>query len=440
MQFAQNVFPESAHLDDEGHLSIDGVSVASIAEEFSTPVMVYSARDIKEDTQRFVDEFDCVLYSMKAAPIIGLGRIIQALGAGCTVAGEGELEVALRSGFDPRKIVMHGNNKSVADIASGLNNGIGRFVIEDSHECDRIESVAKDLGIEKVDVELRVTPGVEAHTHEYIMTGAIDSKFGCPIEFGMAREVCDRIVTSKILKLRGFHCHIGSGIFDHEPMALAAKILAEFFVNVRNDYAQQGITIDINEINVGGGFGVPYEPDDGDLSTIEMARAVKQAVDDVCAANDLGHIEVWCEPGKAIVGRAGVTIYRVGSIKEIPDTRKYIAVDGGMSDNIRPVLYRAVHCAWIDGKGISSDTHTTRIVGKHCEEGDILGRDLELPSDVALDDLVVMSTTGAYCFPMSSNYNMLPHIPVVLVDSENEPRVTEIVRRQTIDEMLDRMV
>lgn len=440
MKFAQNVFPEAASVNEDGYMSIDGVSVASIAEEFSTPIMVYSARDIKEDTKRFVDEFDCVLYSMKAAPITGLGRLIQNLGAGCTVAGEGELGVALPAGFDPQKLVMHGNNKSDDDISSGLKNNIGRFVVEDAHECDRIERVANSLGVEKVNVELRVSPGIEAHTHEFNMTGAIDSKFGSPIEFGMARSVCDRIIASSILKLRGFHCHIGSGIYDHEPMALAGKVLAEFFVEVRDDYAKQGVTLDINEINIGGGFACPYEADDGNLSPIDMARAVKQSVNDVCAENDVGHIEVWCEPGKAIIGRAGVTIYRVGSIKELPGIRKYVAVDGGMSDNIRPVIYRAVHLAWIDGKGKSGEIENTRIVGKHCEEGDILGRDLELPADIAIDDLVVMATTGAYAFPMSSNYNMLPFIPVVLVDSEKSPAVTEIVRRQTIDEMLARMV
>lgn len=438
MQFAQNVFPESARVDDSGSMTIDGVSVASIAQEFSTPVMVYSAKDIQRETQEFVADFDRVFYSMKAAPIIALGRMIAHEGAGCTVAGEGELEVALRAGFEPNRIIMHGNNKSDADIKSALVAGICRLVVEDAHECDRIERVANELGVPQVEVQLRITPGVEAHTHEYIMTGAIDSKFGSPLEFGMAKMVCDRIVASKTLKLRGFHCHIGSGIYDHEPMAQAAKIIAEFFVDAQKNYAQDGIDIEITEINVGGGFGVPYEANDGNLSTIDMARAVKKSVDDVCTKNGMSHIEVWCEPGKAIVARAGVTIYTVGSIKIIPGMRKYVAVDGGMSDNIRPAIYKAVHLAWVDGR--HSESEITRVVGKHCEEGDILGRELDLPVDIAIGDLLIMASTGAYSFPMASNYNMLPRIPVVLIDHEAPKKVTEIVRRETIDEMLSRMV
>lgn len=419
-------------------MTVDGIEITTIANSYGTPVMVYSAKDMISETTKFVEDFDRVFFSMKSAPIIGIAQLVNSAGAGCNVAGDGELQVALRAGINPQNILVHGNNKSEADIASALQAGVCRLVVEDEHECDRIERIAQDLGIEKVEVQLRVTPGVEAHTHEAIMTGAIDSKFGSAIEKGIARRVCDRIVGSQTLKLRGFHCHIGSQIFDTKPMAQAAKILAGFFVDLHKDYLAKGIEIDINEINVGGGFGIQYELQDDPPSTIEMARAVKSAVDQVCVANDLHHIEVWVEPGRAIVGRAGVSVYRVGSVKEIPGVRKYVAVDGGMSDNLRPAIYGAVHLAWVDGKsGIHQDGVFT-IAGKHCEEGDKLANDASLPDNVDVDDLIVMASTGAYSFAMSSNYNMLTRPAVVLVDSSNENPVREIVRRETIDDILSR--
>lgn len=436
MQFAQKVFPQFCN-NENGSLSIDDIDVSALAEKYHTPLMVYSARDIENETANFVENFDRVFYSMKAAPIIGICKLIASSGSGCNVAGYGELQVALRAGFNPEKILLHGNNKSVEDIKSCLQAGVLRIVVEDEHECHRIEQIANELGLAKVDVQLRVTPGVEAHTHEAIMTGAIDSKFGTALEGGSARKIADRIIASPVLNLCGFHCHIGSQIFDVEPMARAAEIIAEFFIEMHNDYMSRGIDIEINEINIGGGFGICYEENDDPPEPIQMATAAKAAVNEICKKNNIHHIEVWVEPGRAIVGRAGVTIYEVGSIKEIPKIKKYIAVDGGMSDNIRPAIYKAVHTAWVNSKSGLFVDEPVNIVGKHCEEGDILATGAMLPVNTAVGDLVVMASTGAYSFPMSSNYNMLQRPAVVLVDNGKDK---EIVIRETIDDILNRQI
>lgn len=441
MHFPENVYPESMSCDDSGALSIDGISVAQLASDFGTPVMIYAGRDVVEVAQEFSDVFDRVLYASKAAPIIGLEKLLFERGIGCDVSTLGELEVALRAGCSPELIVMHGNNKSDEEIRRCIEARISRIVIEDEHECDRIERIASDLGVSNVDVELRLTPGIEAHTHEAIMTGAIDSKFGNTIEFGTAANMVDRIVHSSVLELRGFHCHIGSQIFDTEPLAQAARVCIEFYVELREKYVSQDIELNLNEINIGGGFGIHYQADDDPPLPIDMARAVRAAAHEVCQQHGVHDLEIWAEPGRALVGRAGVTIYTVGSVKVIPNTRTYVAVDGGMGDNIRPAIYGAKHACWVDGRnGNAVGESLVTIAGKHCEEGDVLAKDVSLPGDIAVDDVLVMASTGAYSFAMSSNYNMLTRPAVVLVDSGADHPATVIVRRETMDDMLARMI
>ena len=437
MQFPHDIYPSVVDSDGSGTLTFGGVDVEEIAHDFLTPVMVYSAQDIRDETQLFVDAFDRVLFASKSCPIKGIERIIFEHGVGCDVSTNGELTVALQAGCDPQMIVMHGNNKSVEEIKHCIHVGVGRIVVEDAHECELIERIAGELGVTKVDVQLRVTPGVEAHTHEAIMTGAIDSKFGCAIDYGIAQDMLDRIIASDVLHLQGFHCHIGSQIFDTEPMAYAAKVVAEFYIQQRERLIEQGITLDINEINIGGGFGIKYEDSDNPPPTIEMAHAVKKAAHDVCAAHGFHDVEIWVEPGRALVGRAGVTLYRVGNVKIIPHTRRYISVDGGMSDNLRPAIYDAKHACWINGKNGDNGTDLFTVAGKHCEEGDRIATDVELPCDVDEGDLLIQASTGAYSFAMASNYNLVTKLPVVLVD---DGVVTEIVRRETVDELLARQL
>lgn len=438
MRFAENVFPKSASVDGDGTLSINGVGISKIAEQFSTPTIVYSAKDIADTTDEFVDLFDQVLYASKAAPIIGLERLIFSRGAGCDVASAGELEVALRAGCDIKKIVAHGNLKSSEYLSRCVESRIGRIVIEDEDECSRIEDLAKQLGIEKVNVQIRLTPGIEAHTHEYLKTGAIDSKFGNPIEYNMAAKVCDRVINSGILVLKGLHCHIGSQIFDTEPLAQAARVTVDFFAQLRDSYREQNIELKISEVNLGGGFGIHYSPDDDPPAPIEMAKAVRNAAHETCELHGIDDLEIWVEPGRALVGQAGFTIYKVGHIKKIPEVRKYVAVDGGMSDNVRPTMYGAKHLCWINSRNGGHGTEIVTVAGLHCEEGDILAKDVELPDDVESGDLLLMASTGAYSYAMQSNYNMIPRPSVVLIDSDGTAQ--EIVRRETVDEMLTRQI
>lgn len=434
MDFVRSVFPSSSECNEQNFLSIDGVLVSDVVREYGSPVWIYSHSDIVNAVDEFTEAFDLVCYASKAAPIIGLEQIIFSRGAGCDVASVGELEVALRAGCDPSKIVMHGNNKSDDDIAHALSSGVGRLVVEDTHECDRIERIAREFGYETVDVQLRLTPGIEAHTHEYLMTGAIDSKFGNAIEHGVAEKVCHRVIESDILQLRGFHCHIGTQIFDTEPLAQAARVVIDFYASILTKYSELAIESAVTEINVGGGFGICYTQTDDPPAPIEMARAVRQAAHEQCEKHNISDLKIWVEPGRAIVGRAGVTAYTVGSIKEIPSVRTYVAVDGGMSDNIRPSLYQAQYVAHVDGR--SGEDRIVTVAGKHCEEGDLLIKDIPLPGDVAIDDVLVMGATGAYTYAMSSNYNMLPRPAVVLVGADGPGTTKLIVRRETIDHIL----
>ena len=440
MQFAHNVFPESTTVDENGFMSVDGVPVADVVNRYSTPVIIYSERDVIDATDEFVKVFDRVLYASKAAPIVGLEKVIFERGAGCAVASAGELEVALRAGGDPSSMVMHGNNKSDEDITRALEVGVSRIVVEDEHECDRIEKIAGNLDIKDVDVQLRITPGIEADTHAYLMTGGLDSKFGSAVQNGSAQRVCDRIIGSEVLVLKGLHCHIGTQITDAEPLTKAARVMVEFYVSLREQYSTQGIDLMVNEISVGGGFGIHYQPDDDVALPVDLAKAVRATAHEVCAQHNLQDLEVWAEPGRGIVGRAGFTAYRVGSIKEIPGVKTYIAVDGGMGDNVRPAMYDAQHLSWVSGRNGDVGSHAVAVAGKLCESGDILSQRVELPVDVAVDDILCMASTGAYSFAMASNYNMLTRPAVVLVGQNIDGGMREIVRRETMDEMLSRMV
>jgi len=444
VQFLDSVFPKGSKLNPEGIISIDSVSVSKIVEEFSTPVMIYCAKDIVTETKKFVDVFDRVFYASKAAPIIAIEKLIFEHGAGCDVSTAGELEVALRAGCDPQNIVMHGNNKSDDDIRRALEAGVLRVVIDSIDECDRVEKIATELGLSSVEVQARITVGIEAHTHEAIMTGGNDGKFGNPIITGDAKRICVRIAGSEIMVFRGLHCHIGSQIFETKHLAEAARILALFFVDIKNELLDSGgKEIEISEINVGGGFGIKYEETDEPPEPIEMARAVRMAADSVLHEAGFSHVQVWAEPGRALVGRAGITVYEIGTIKEIEGLQTYVAVDGGLSDNLRPAMYDAIHAAWVNGRGTEfarEELQHVAIAGKHCEQGDILSKDAVIPNSTQVGDLLAMACTGAYSFSMSSNYNMVTRSSVVLVLSEHQPQIKEIVRRETIDDILSRQL
>src|SRR3954449_12483461 len=402
-----HVFPIGSRLNERGFLEIGGCDVSEGAAEFGTPAYVYAVDDIRRRARAYVDGFRRrtdhfeVVYASKAFPCTAAYRLLAAEGIACDVASGGELYLALRGDFAPEKIYFHGNNKSQAEIAYAQEAGVGHVVIDSFHEIGLIEAPQK--------VMLRVTPGIKPTTHDYIATGQVDSKFGFGLD-DVPRAIEE--VGRRGLELVGLHAHLGSQIFDLGPYEKLAEVLTQM-----GDYPL---------LNLGGGLGIAYIED-------EHPPAIDEYVETLVSGAPEG-VTVLCEPGRSLVGNAGVTVYTVGTVKEIPGVRTYVAVDGGMSDNLRPMLYEARYEALIaDRASADPATHAT-IAGMHCESGDILVRDALL-DDPSVGDVLVTPATGAYGHSMANNYNGVPRPPVILC-ADGDARV--VVRRETWDDLLAR--
>jgi diaminopimelate decarboxylase len=397
------VFPIGARLNEAGRVEVGGCDLIELAKEFGTPAYVYAEDDIRTRARAYVDAFRArtehfeVVYASKAFPCTAAYRLLAGEGLACDVASGGELHMALRGGFAPDRIYMHGNNKSEAELEYALEEGVGHIVVDSFDELDRLERMAPGQR-----VMLRVTPGIEPDTHAFISTGQVDSKFG----FGMddvprAVERIDR------LQLVGLHAHLGSQIFDLSPYERLGELLASM-----GDYPL---------LNLGGGLGIAYTYD-------QEPPPIEEYVETVMRGAPEG-VTVLCEPGRSLVGNAGVTIYSVGTIKDIPGVRTYVAVDGGMSDNLRPMLYGARYEAEIADR-LGGERLCT-IAGKHCESGDILVRDVQL-DDPRPGDVLVIPATGAYGHAMANNYNGVPRPPVIFC---REGNAREVIRRETYDDL-----
>jgi diaminopimelate decarboxylase len=403
-----HVYPHGSRLNERGRLEIGGCDVIELAEEFGTPAYVYAEDDIRIRAREFVDAFRRrtdrfeVIYASKAFPCTAAYRLMAEEGLSCDVASGGELFLALRGGFDPEKIYFHGNNKSEAEIAFAHERGVGTIVIDSFDELERVERIAPGQR-----VMLRVTPGIRPDTHAYIATGQEDSKFG----FGIA-EVPRAIESITNLELVGLHAHIGSQVFSLDPYEKLAEVLTAI-----GDYPR---------LNLGGGLGIAYTAD-------QEPPAIDAYVESLLRGAPEG-VTVLCEPGRSLVGNAGVTIYRVGTVKEIPNVRTYVAVDGGMSDNLRPMLYGARYEAEIADRFGGSSLCT--VAGKHCESGDVLVSDVLL-DDPRPGDVLVTPATGAYGHAMANNYNSIARPPVIFCRDGNA-RV--VVRRDTYDDLAARDV
>ena len=402
-----HVYPIGSRLNERGRLEIGGCDVFDVAREFGTPAYVYSVEDIRtraheymEAFRRRTDRFE-VVYASKAFPCTAAYRLLAAEGVACDVASGGELYLALKGGFAPDKLYLHGNNKSQAEVTYAQEAGVGHIVIDSFHEIELIQAPQK--------VMLRVTPGIKPSTHDYIATGQVDSKFGFGLD-DVPRAI--EAVQRQGLDLVGLHAHLGSQIFDLAPWEKLAEVLTEI-----GDYPL---------LNLGGGLGIAYTADDHPPS-------IDDYVDTLVASAPEG-VTVLCEPGRSLVANAGVTLYTVGTVKEIPDVRTYVAVDGGMSDNLRPMLYGARYEAEIADR-FGGGTVVT-IAGKHCESGDILQRDVEL-DDPQPGDLLVMPATGAYGHAMANNYNGIPRPPVIFCE---DGKATDVVRRETYEDLAVRDV
>ncbi|MDQ1431514.1 MAG: diaminopimelate decarboxylase [Actinomycetota bacterium] len=427
------LLPRSARVDERGRLAIGGCDVEDLADLFGTPLYVYCEAELRARCREYRDAFgaDAVSYAGKAFLCVAMARLVAEEGMHLDVATGGELHVALHAGFPAERVVYHGNNKSDAELRTGLEAGVGRIVADSFDELDRIERLVA-TGLPAPRVLVRVTPGVEAHTHEYIATGADDSKFGFTVSNGAAREAALRVAKSDAMDLAGFHCHIGSQILVLESFALAAAVVAELSADVTR---QIGSPID--EINLGGGLGVPYTVDELDAPSIAtFAATVRDAYADACRAAALDPPpRLAIEAGRSIAAPAGVTLYEVGTIKPIPGVRTYVAVDGGMSDNPRPATYGADYEAFLPARVTSPRPFAATVAGKHCEQGDILVRDAHLPADVAVGDVLATPVTGAYGYSMASNYNLVPRPGVVFV---HDGRARVVVRRESLDDLVVR--
>jgi diaminopimelate decarboxylase len=408
----------------------DPGALEALAEEHGTPLFVYDEDELRRRCREFVANFgaDNVAYAAKAFLCTAMARLVSEEGLRLDVATGGELHVALRAGFPADRIVFHGNNKSTDELAQALDVGVGRIVADSFDELDRLEQLAAGRSAPP-DVLVRVTPGVEAHTHEFIETGTDESKFGFTRAGGVARSAALRAARSRTLNLVGLHCHIGSQIYVLESYRLAAEIVAGLAAEIEAETGEP-----VGELNLGGGLGVRYLLDDPDHDVAEYAGVLHSALDAAVATAGLSQTpRLMVEPGRSIAGPAAITLYRVGTVKEIPGGRTYVAVDGGMSDNPRPVLYGAGYEAYLPARIDEPRPLVCSIAGKHCEQGDLVVADARLPDGVQVGDLLAVPVTGAYGYAMASNYNKVPRPAVVFVRG-GQARV--VVRRETPEDLL----
>lgn len=413
----QSLLPLTAEVSSNGHLVLGGCDVITLAEEYGTPLFIYDEEHLRIRCREAVRAFGPgVAYATKAFLCTAMARVALEEGMCLDVATAGELYSALRAGAQGNQIVLHGNNKSEAEILLALETGVRLIIIDSEDEIDRLERlVSEEL---QATVLLRVTPGVEAHTHEFIKTGQEDSKFGFSIASGAAQRAVTRLEAMKHVDLAGIHAHIGSQVFDVDSFAQASEILASFFV-----------PLGLRELCVGGGLGVAYLNGEIAPSISEWADAVHGALRSAGVGDE---VVVTAEPGRAIVAQAAVTIYRVGTIKVLPDIRTYMAVDGGMSDNPRPVLYGAGYEAFDPANIEVAREQSVRIVGKHCESGDVIVPEGWVPRALSVGDLVATPVTGAYGYSMASTYNKVPRPPVIFVRGG---KATVVVRRETVEDL-----
>lgn len=418
-------------INPAGRLEIGGMDASALVDVYQTPLWVIDEEGFRQNCRAFRDSFHSqgealVIYASKALCNMALCKIVAEEGLGLDVVSGGELYTAFQAGFPMEKVYFHGNNKSCSELELAVSLRIGRIVVDNFNEMAVLNQLCQQQDIRQ-DILLRITPGVEAHTHEFIKTGQIDSKFGFTLPGGQAMEAVQTALAYPGLNLVGLHCHIGSQIFEMESFQHAAQLMMEFMVEIRNTTGHV-----MDELDVGGGFGIYYYDGDQPRQPAEWGLAVMQTVKNVAEQCGMKVPRVIAEPGRAIVGPAGVTLYRVGSSKIVPGIRKYIAVDGGMTDNPRPALYGSKYTAILANKASLEPVETVSVAGKCCESGDMLLRDVVLPA-VDEGDILAVFATGAYNYAMSMNYNRLPRPAMVLV---KDGKAEIILKRETYQDIV----
>lgn len=425
-------FTGTMRINELGHLEIGGCDTVALAKEFGTPLYVMDEELIRKNCALYRDTFarvypnSQVAYAGKAFLTKAMCRLADEEGLALDVVSGGEIYTALAAGFPAAKMIFHGNNKSPAEINMALEHGVSRFVVDSFSELELLEELA--AGADKTaGIYLRIKPGIEAHTHHYIQTGQMDSKFGMGLSDGEAMAAVKTVVKMNHVELKGLHCHIGSQIFDLKPFQLAATVMVNFMAEIKK---KTGLVL--KELDLGGGFGIRYQREDNPYSLEEFVELIAATVKESCAVHDLPLPKLLVEPGRSIVGEAGTTLYTVGSVKEVPGIRKYVAVDGGMMDNLRPALYEAKYEAILANRANDPVEETVSIAGKACESGDMLIWDITLPP-LKRGDLLAVLSTGAYHYSMANNYNRFGRPPVVFV---RDGQADLVVARETYENIV----
>jgi diaminopimelate decarboxylase len=420
-------------LNENGHLTIGGVDTVSLAHTYGTPLYVMDEDQIrghcrmyKESIDRFYGGRGLAAYASKAFCCKEIYRIVKSEGLGIDVVSGGELFTAAAVDFPKEKIYFHGNNKTPQELAYAVEYGVGRIVVDNLTELETLNQLAVSQN-KTGDIMLRIKPGIDAHTHDFIRTGQIDSKFGFAIETGEAMAAVRYVLEHKNVSLKGVHCHIGSQIFDIDPFELAAEVMLKFMAEVKS---QTGL--EMNELNLGGGFGIKYVSAHDPVPYHKYMEEVSLVIKRTCKELGLNTPFIVIEPGRSIVGPAGITLYTVGSVKKIPGIRTYVSIDGGMTDNPRYALYKSQYDAVVANKAAQQRTQNVTIAGKCCESGDLIGENMPL-QEAAPGDIIAVAATGAYNYVMASNYNRVSRAAVVMV-SEGEARV--VVRRESYEDLL----
>ena len=442
LRLAPNVWPRNMTRDDNGVVSVAGVPLTYLAHEYGTPLFVIDEDDFRSRCAEMATAFGGganVHYAAKAFLCSEIARWIDEEGLSLDVCTGGELVVALQADFPPERIALHGNNKSVAELTAAVKAGVGHIVLDSMTEIERLDTIAGDAGIVQ-DVLVRLTVGVEAHTHEFISTAHEDQKFGLSVASGAAMAAVRRVFATDHLRLVGLHSHIGSQIFDVAGFELAAHRVIGLLRDIVGEFGPEK-TAQLSTVDLGGGLGISYLPPDDPPPVGELAAKLSAIVSNESTAVGLPAPRLVVEPGRAIVGPGTITLYEVGTVKDVDVSataqRRYVSVDGGMSDNIRTALYDAHYDVRLVSRVSDAPAAPARIVGKHCESGDIVVRDTWVPDDVQPGDLLGVAATGAYCYALSSRYNMIGR-PAVVAVRAGQARL--ILRRETVDDLLSLVV
>ena len=431
LMFPKSVFPDTAEVNADGHLVIGGCTAQALADEYGTPVYVLDEATIRARCRAFVSEFSQrvpgakVAYACKAYINPALARILNEEGLGFDVVSGGELATIASAGAPLEDVYFHGNNKTPQELEEAIAQSIGWVVVDSFHELELLNHLAGEAG-KTQDILLRVSPGIDPHTHVYTTTGILDSKFGFSIQTGHAAIAVRQALAAKNLNLRGLHFHLGSPVFELEPYRVATELVLRFAAEFREEGLQ------MQHFSPGGGFAVAYTRDQQPPSVADYAETICSALTATCEDLGMELPALVVEPGRSIIGPAGVAIYRVGAIKDIPGVRKFVSVDGGMGDNIRPALYEAEYEVVVANKANADPSEAVTIAGKYCESGDLLAQGVSLP-EIESGDLLAIPVSGAYCPSMASNYNLNPRPPMVLAANGSSRLIR---RRESYQDML----